>query len=390
MARLGHGSIRWQRPERSRAASSCVALAAVLVGCADPPERELPDPPDGAELVLEIGELEVYKAFDGELCAGTLRRIELHANGLADLFDMDPPRARVFLYDDVDAVDEVCHFNVETHGCADWWGTNALPDVVTHELVHVFVNAATGVRTRPAIQEGVAWALQGDWLVPGRSALTYEQLEALLAVDSPFDVAEAGGGAHFFAWAIDRFGAAAVLDAHAATATANSDQEVESALAGNFGFDSLPSLYAEYVATRALEYPPIMDLAVVLTGEELAAGTTLDTSCAGAATEGPTNGEITTRVLLEVAGPGEYGIEYRPLPPCPPRWRSTEPVFDRPDDELQVAEMCAFDQDPPHVVFHLSGHYEISFGDVWCPAVPPAQVTLSSRFLNGGDECTAP
>lgn len=370
--------------------SCVVVLAVALVGCTDAPEPALPDPPDGAELVLEVGELEVYKVFEGELCAGTLRGIELHANGLAELFDMDPPRARVFLYDNVEAVEDVCHFNVETHGCADWWGTNALPDVVTHELVHVFVNAATGVRTRPAIQEGVAWALQGDWLVPGRSALTFDELEAVLAVRSPFDVAEAGGGTHFFAWALDRFGAQAVLDAHVATAAADRDDEVEAALAKSLGFDTLSSLYAEYEATRAIQYPPIIDVAVVLTVDELAAGTILDTSCGGMSTEGPTDDAITTRVLLEVPAPGEYAVEYRPLPPCPPRWRPHEPVFDWPDDDLQVAETCAFDQDPPHVVFHLAGHHEISFGDLWCAAVPPAQVALSSRFLNSGDECTYP
>ena len=370
----------------------------LTVGCSSTAEPELPDPPDGAELVLEVGELEVYKAFDGEVCTGTLRRIELHANGLAELFDMDPPRARVFLYDDVDVLnatlDEVCHFPVETHGCTQPWGAYAMPDVVTHELVHVFVNAATGVRTRPAIQEGVAWALQGDWDVPGRSQQTYDELETLLAMRSPFGLVEAGGDSHFFAWSIDHFGAQAVLDAHEATADAGSDDEVEAALARSFGFDTLTDLYAEYEMTRAVAYPPVMDMAKVLTAEELAAGTILDTSCAGAYTEGPSEGETIIRVLLGVK-PGEYALASDPLSlfGCPPRWRPSEPVFDDWPDSTQ-AESCAYDQDPPHYVFHFAGHHELALDDadmLGCDVPQPAvQVALSMQYLNGGDACTPP
>jgi hypothetical protein len=376
---------------------SVVALALGLVGCTDAPEPELPEPPDGAELVLEVGELEVYKAFDGELCAGTLRRIELHANGLAELFDMDPPRARVFIYDEIAAVDAVCSRSEPVWGCAPSWGAHALSISVTHELVHVFVNAATGVLTRPAIQEGVAWALQGDWDVPGDSPQTYEELETMLAMRSPFGLAEVGD-AHFFAWAIDRFGAQAVLDAHVATAHASSDDEVESALAQSLGFDSLADLYAEYEATRAIKYPPLMDVARVVSSEELEAGTLIDTSCAGVYTEGPTDDETVVRVLLNVPQTGEYALTFSPLftlPFCPPpRWRPSEPVVDWPDDDVRQAEMCPFDQDPRHAVFRLAGHYEITLDDAdlgGCDMLrPPEQLPLSNRYLNGGDVCTYP
>ncbi|HET6584683.1 MAG TPA: hypothetical protein VFG69_14595 [Nannocystaceae bacterium] len=402
MASSGHTPMMLRRSVRPRARRSCVVTLAITLvgGCSDTPEPELPDPPDGAELVLEVGDLEVYQVFDGELCAGTLRRIELHANGLAGLFDMDPPRARVFLYDDVEALnktlDDVCHFPVETHGCTQWWGAYATPDVVTHELVHVFVNAATGVRTRPAIQEGVAWALQGDWDVPGDSAQTYEELETQLVMHSPFGLVDAGGDAHLFAWAIDRFGAQAVLDAHVATAHATTDDEVEAALAGSFGFDTLPDLYVEYEATRASFYPPIMDVAKVFTSEELAAGTMLDTSCAGAYTEGPTDGATVLRALLDVSQAGEYTIASGALwlGGCPPLWRPSEPVFAWPDNNLWQALSCSYDQDPPHFVFHLGGHHEVALDDadlLGCDMPqPPLQVSLSMQYLNGGGECSWP
>lgn len=383
----------------ARLASRTIVIGGVLAGaCADTADPELPDPPEGAELVFAAGDLEVYKAFDGELCAGTVRRIKLHVNGLAELFDVDPPRARVFIYDDVDALnetlDEVCHFSIETHGCTQSWGAYAMPDVVTHELVHVFVNSATGVRTRPAIQEGVAWALQGDWDVPGVAPQTYEELETLLMMRSPFELVEAGGDANFFAWTLDRFGVQAVLDAHVATAATSSDDEVEAALAQSFGFDSLADLYAEYEATRALVYPPIMDVAKVFSASELAAGTIVDTSCAGAYTEGPTEGETSFRVLLEVPQAGEYAVEYEPLPlhSCPPLWRATEPVSAWPDDPQ--AEVCSAAQMPPHVAFHLPGPHEISFdaSDPLACDTPeqPVQVALSMRLLSGVDECTYP
>jgi hypothetical protein len=119
---------------------------AVLAACSEPGPPALPEPPEGAELVLELGDLEFYKVFDGDLCPGTLRRMELQTLGLAEHFDMDPPRARVFLYDTAEAVGEVCRFPA---GCAPWWGAHATPASVNHELVHVFVLAATGhARTR--------------------------------------------------------------------------------------------------------------------------------------------------------------------------------------------------------------------------------------------------
>src|SRR5687768_8761722 len=72
--------------------ASAAALALVLTSaCMPSDEPPLPEPPEGAQLVLELGDLEVYQAFEGELCAGTLRRIELHALGLAELFGTEPP-----------------------------------------------------------------------------------------------------------------------------------------------------------------------------------------------------------------------------------------------------------------------------------------------------------
>src|SRR5690606_30766621 len=160
-------------------------------------EPPLPEPPDGAELVLELGELEVYKAFEGELCAGTLRRIELHVEGLSELFDMDPPRARVFLHAERAAVDEVCNSPISTRGCTSWWVAHSMPAAVNHELVHVFVRNATGhAWTRPAIQEGVASRLEGSGAGSNSRAssslwrekvVSLHEFEEMLAIRSQHD-----------------------------------------------------------------------------------------------------------------------------------------------------------------------------------------------------------
>lgn len=351
---------------------------------------ELPEIPAGAELVLEVGDLEVYKTFDGELCAGTLRRIELHANALAELFDMEIPVARVFMYGRRDDINDVCLSEGTVRGCSTPWSARALPDSVTHELGHIFVLTATKVRTRPMIEEGFAWSLQGDWYVPGRNRLTYNQFEALLAIDSALELAENGGGTHFFSWALERFGAEPILNAHISTFQENSLANKGVALAEAFGFTSLRSLYEAYEESSAIEYPPFSDAAPIYNREDLTLGRTIDTSCEGESTEGPTDGVLTTRALIEVERPGEHAFDHGDLPSCGPRWRPQQPIDVFPDIDLQTATMCSFDQDPPHSVFYLPGLYEVAFGNAWCRAAPETTTTLQLSALNDGFDCSYP
>jgi hypothetical protein len=366
-----------QHSRRGGPRGPCALLGALLLGCAAPEEAPpLPEPPDGAELVLELGELEVYKAFEGELCAGTLRRIELHVEGLVELFDMDPPRARVFLHAEREAVDEVCSFPISTRGCTTWWGAHAMPSVVNHELAHVFVRNATGqVRTRPAIEEGVAWRLDGSGTRVGNyGSLWLEEIvplhefEEMLAMRSPFDLPYKGPR-HFFAWAIDRFGIDAVMHTHVETwkALGNGagDAELAAALAEGLGFGSLAALYAEYEATHAVVYPPLPDTVKVFAADEVLGGLTLDTSCTGAYTEGPTDGKLLTIVRIEIPEAGEYAVEHGSLPlggPVNPlRLQPTEPSHEDIGDEWS-AVACVYPHAPPHFAFPRAGQYELTAG----------------------------
>lgn len=328
--------------------------------------------------MLELGELEVYKAFEGELCAGTLRRIELHVEGLSELFDMDPPRARVFLHAERAAVDEVCNSPISTRGCTSWWGAHSMPAAVNHELVHVFVRNATGhAWTRPAIQEGVASRLEGSGAGSNSRAssslwrekvVSLHEFEEMLAIRSQHDLPYKGTR-HFFAWAIDRFGIDAVMHAHVETSKAiakdATDSVIAAAFAKAFGFGSLAALYAEYEATHAVVYPPLPDTVRVFEADELLGGVTIDTSCAGAYTEGPNDDMLLTIARIEIPEAGEYAVEYGSLPLDSwlnrLRLQPTDPSYeDIGDDWLAVA--CVYPHAPPHFVFPRAGQYELTAG----------------------------
>ncbi|MFO0633360.1 MAG: hypothetical protein U0168_10955 [Nannocystaceae bacterium] len=379
MARLGHGSIGWPRREQSRAVTSCVVvLAVVLVGCAETPEPELPDPPDGSELVLEVGDLEVYKTFGGELCAGTLRRIEQHANGLAELFDMDPPRARVFLYDDVDAVMHACWTGV--WGCARDWGASALPPSALHEMAHVFMRAATdNANTRPFIEEGAATRLEGAWVDYGIAG--DEDLVQALASKSSLD-ASRGLGAHVFAWALDRNGFQSIVDAHVDTAGVEDEEELQRAFAAAFGFASLDELAAEFWATRRLQYPALPDTVGVLRSDQLMAGAHVDASCGGPYTEGPQPGAaLRTTFRLEITQPGLYEVEHDPIPALTfwkPLLRPTDPAYDAM--LAAYADVCV---DGEHIAFPTPQQYEVGFDHALAETF---DASVSATYV-GGDAC---
>lgn len=358
--------------------SCVVALAVALVGCTDPPEPELPDPPDGAELVLEIGELEVYKVFDGELCAGTLRRIELHASGLAELFDIEPPRARVFLYDNEADVMQACWPGV--WGCARSWGANALPPSVLHELSHVFMHAVTeNASTRPFIDEGAATRLEGAWVDHAISG--DEKLADALASTSSVD-ASRGLGAHFFAWALDRYDIDTIVEAHVATAGIADEEALQRAFAEVFGFTSIEQLEAEFWNTRRVEYPALPDTLGVLEPDALDAGAPLDASCSGPYTEGPLpGGAMRTTARFDIAAAGLYEVSHDPIPGLvfgQPLLRPTDPSYDSMSPVF--AEICV---DGEHFVFPAPQQYEVSFDHA---LNEPYQASVSVRFVDG-DAC---
>lgn len=360
-----------------------VGLCGVLLGgCAEDDEPPLPDPPEGSALVLELGELQVYRAFEGELCAGTLRRIELQVRGLSELFAMEPPRARVFVHADATAVQAACNREWPVWGCAAWWGAHALPASATHELAHVFTNAAIDhVQTRPALEEGLADRLEGWRIEPPAGRL--DELRTLIAVRSQRDV-ERLSAAVFMAWALDHSGLDAVLDALASTARAETDEEVGLALATSLGYASLTELQAEFDATRAETYPPLPDTTAVFSAEDLAEGVDFDTSCGASLTEGPTNRELTTTARLEIREAGQYEASYPPIPDdqFEPRMVPLEPAD--LDLDHEIALDCPFEVPVPRFVFYGPGEYEIA---VVHSDEASYRTHLSVRRIRG-DDCT--
>lgn len=353
-------------------------LGALLGGCAEA------GPPEGTELVLEIGGLEVYRAFEGELCAGTLRRIELQVLGLSELFEMEPPRARVSMFADAEAVSAACDRPWPVWGCTGGWGAHALPVSATHELAHVFTRAATGrVQTRPMLEEGIADRLEGWRVEPPAGHVS--DLETLLAIQSSHDLDRLSSSL-FVAWAIDRIGLDAVLDAFVTTSAAESDEEVGLALATSLGFASLADLQAEFDATHADTYPPLPDTTAVFSAEDLAEGVLLDTSCGAALTEGPSNGELTTTARLEIREAGQYEVSYSPIPyeQFKPWMVPPDPVHGR-DLGYELALDCSYEVPVPRFVFHGPGQYEFS---VVHSVDESFQARLSVRRVPG-DHCTS-
>ncbi|MBC8070911.1 MAG: hypothetical protein IAG13_21465 [Deltaproteobacteria bacterium] len=366
----------------------CTRLAEVLLSiicgplgaCSSSTESELPEPPEGAELVLEIGALQVYDATEHSLCAGTIRRIELHALGLAELFDIEPPRARVFVYDDFDVINEMCNSDLYVLGCAPSWGAHASPDTVTHELVHVFVHAATDqTRTWPAIQEGVAFRLDG-----ARSdfPIIVDVDAELLAERSPSGLFQEATR-HFFAWVIDEYGITAVLDAHLATSEV-SQQEVAPVFARTLGFESVAQMQEAYVGRTKSEYPPLPDTARVFSADELVIGVDLDTSCAGALTEGPvgfgTGLGLHNVARLEIPQSGQYEVSHGTIPADDFDLRLR---LDQPFDGVLYPnrpERCGNDQQVTRLFFETPGKYELNIDHALDVSF---DATVRTRYLSG-------
>jgi hypothetical protein len=371
---------------------SGLALTAVnlATSCQSEQTRSLPDPPQGMALLLEVGELEVYG--DDDVCAGTLNRFERHVERLSELFAMDPPRGRIFVYTDVEAARAAC--SGQRPGCAAWWGARAMPDNLRHEVVHVYLFAAAGdTWTRAFVEEGIAQRFQGDAI--GGSVDDLDDLERLLSVhsSSDFSGADYDAAAAFFAWAVEEFGVDAVLESRSAVSGAQTDESFGLALAQGFGFGSLAELHAAYATTRAYGYPPLPDSITTLTADELAAGVAFDTSCEGPNAEGPApwpcgdpQEAIRTVGRVEIREVGEYeltpsqlhflGCERLGLAPTAPQYDPPPPL-----DQLEP-RLCTADE-PLHFWFEIAGLYEF---DVLHARDASINTTLQLRHVDP-DQC---
>jgi hypothetical protein len=373
-----------------RLAGSAIVILKLATSCQSEESRSLPEPPDGMELLLTLGELEVYGEED--ICTGTLNRFARHVDRLSELFAMEPPRARIFLYSDVEAARAAC--NGPRPGCAAWWGARAMPDNLRHEVVHVYLFAATGdTWTRAFIEEGIAQRLQGDAV--GSAVDGLDDLQNLLSVhsSSDFSGADYDAAAGFFAWAVEEFGIGTVLDARSAVADAHTDEEFGSVLAGSFGFESLAELHAAYAATRAYAYPPLPNTIVTFTQDQLAAGVTFDSSCAGPYAEGPAPwpcGEpleqVRTVGRVEVREAGEYELAPSQLHflGCERLWLApTTPQYEPPAQSNQFEPRLCTADEPLRFWFELAGEYEFH---VFHPRDVSISTTLQLRRVDR-DQC---
>jgi hypothetical protein len=268
-------------------------------------------------------------------------------------------------------------------GCAPGWGANATPSAVNHELVHVFVRNATGHKpTRPFIEEGVAWRLEGD-SVSRAEPMSLDDLEKQFAIGSPLDLPNRGA-AHFFAWAIDALGPETVLKAHLETPRGDDHETAALALSNALGFASLSDLHAEYARTAAFAYPALPATVKVFTAPELERGVSFEMDCDGPYTEGPspwpspyhqfgvTRGDINTFARLEILEAGMYDVSFEPIPilDFTPRLEAIEPRHDELRWQDTVADHCWCCQ----ICFPTPGQYQIN---VERPLDEPLHITLS-------------
>lgn len=358
---------------------------ALALGCEATPSStaEAPEPPPGSTLVLEIGDLEVYDATSTGVCGGTLRRIELHAKALEEMFDVDAPVGRVFLYDDLPQLNEDCDLGRVVGGCTFGWGARASARSVRHELVHVFVRAATGRGDAAVgVEEGMAWALDGT-----RSATTFPtDVADVLAAESASDLWE-DHTRHMFAWALDRYGPERLLEAHVVTALAIDDgDDVPLAFAGLLGFDSVGALQSFFEADREFEYPPFPDTTPSFTAAELLTGVEVDGSCAGSLVDGPLpqfapDGSLSSTVRLELPTPGTYEIEATsgPNPPLTLWYRAMVPN----SENHYRAAVCEGSWATPRYYVDRGGAYEVEFNG----ALDSTLITRIDAALIEAAEC---
>lgn len=356
---MPRASQRRERPAGRRVLWAC----ALALGCEATPSTttDAPEPPPGSTLVLEIGDLEVYDATSTGVCGGTLRRIELHAKALEQMFDVDAPVGRVFLYDDLPQLNEDCDLGRVVGGCTFGWGARASARTVRHELVHVFVRAATGRGDAPpGVEEGMAWALDGT-----RSASSFPtDVADVLGAESAFRLWE-DQTRHLFAWALDRYGVEQLLEAHVVTALAiDSGDDVALAFAEFLGFDSVATLQSYFEADREFEYPPLPDTTLSFTAADLLAGVDVDGSCAGSLVDGPLpefapDGSLSSTVRLELPTPGTYEIEATsgPNPPLTLWYRAMVPN----SENHYRAAVCEGSWATPRYYVDRGGAYEVEF-----------------------------
>ena len=295
---------------RSRLATPVWLLAAAC-GANHDGEDMVPDPPGGSTQVLALGDLEVFETRGTEACRGTVARIERHADALSEIFGSVPPSARLFLYGTVAAVSADCDTPLDVvGGCAGPGYARAVPYAALHELVHLYARAQLGGVTWPALSEGLADRMDGvrEIVRPDPAPSSIRDWIALGATDLPREVAM-----HFTAWVLDEFGIDQLLDAHRDVATVG-EESVPAALAAALGFESVEALDEGYRTRSADVYPAYPDTVVSWSAEELAAGIELEASCGSVYSEGPTDGQLTTIVGLDIEVSGDAIVTYGDFP----------------------------------------------------------------------------
>lgn len=352
-------SVCWQRddiPRRRAISGRWIVLLHLTVACSE--SQLAPTPPSSATSVASYEGLEFFTAFDADVCRGTLNRAERHAAELASLLDARVPEGQVYLYEDVELVTDACVSKSPVYGCSFGNEIYTTPRALLHELVHLFLATRSDGHAVPAIEEGLAYALQGT-----RAARpsTLADIDALFEAGTSEDVPPEAAR-HFFAWAIDSFGIEVLLQAHRGSPEGTNASDALRDLVATLGFPDSAELQQAYEQTSAFEYPSLPDTVATISAAELAAGTVLSTGCDGSYAEGPTDGTISNRFRMEVLEPGEYEVSYAPLPIelFQPWLVRPEPlVEEQPIEELRT--VCLASLPSRHFLFPVEGVYEVFF-----------------------------
>jgi hypothetical protein len=314
-------------------------------------------PPDSATQVGGVGGLIVYDAFESDLCGGTMPRIERHALALAELLGTEIPDGEMYLYPSVETATTACSADEPAYGCTSPGAVHSTPQAALHELVHFLLfEESGGAHSLPAIEEGIAYALQGR-----RSPMPEIRvgLAALLSAESSAEVPVAESR-HFFAWIIDSFGLAALLDVRLSISSSAESNSAAIALAQHFGFETVDAFERHYDETRALEYPGLPDSVTQLSAADLTNGVLIDTSCAGMLAEGPTDTAISTRFRMEISEAGHHSVSYPPIPIelFQPHRVIHEPLFE-PQTAEELNTICLASLPVREFLFPIPGDYEV-------------------------------
>ncbi len=134
------------------------------------------------------------------------------------------------------------------------------------------------------------------------------------------------------------------------------------------GYGSLTSLHADYTDSLAFIYPRVPDTVPVRSSEELAEGFLINTACSASYTDGPSSGETSAVVRLQIELAGVYEFHHGTLPflrsdgvsPGWPRRVSTEPIRDPSAAGLLRPASC-WASEPIRMHIAEAGEYEVEY-----------------------------